>query len=97
MIALSSNEPLTKRLDLGEKATLSTGAVCALSWRKGGGCRTEEGAGRNGLTLIVPSSDAVATYSESGEMVKSLIPDSPCQYWLVWAVKRQWLTSSVGS
>lgn len=96
-MALSSKDPLTKRFDLGEKATLSTGAVCALSWRKGGGCRTEEGPGRNRLTLILPSSDAVATYSESGEMVKSLIPDSSCQYRLVWVVERRWLTSSVGS
>ena len=78
MMTLSSKDPVARRLDFGLNATLSTGAVWPLSTRSGGERRKvsggSPGVGTKGKTRAVPSSEAVAKYSESGETERSLMP-----------------------
>lgn len=62
MIALSSKDPVTRRLDLGLNATARIGAVCVAKILRGIG-RVEVdvvGKGWSGWMTEVVSSDAVA-------------------------------------
>jgi len=77
-MADSSNDPVTIRLDFGENAMHSTGAVCDLRCRSGLGVGwvnvDVDGSGWREWIWDVQSSEAVATYNPSDDIDMPLIP-----------------------